>query len=306
MYNEKQKTRYLDHISPAHPKKYIENITSAFNKTAPFEIRLEKDLCDFSAYDIQNMYSQLSYNSKYTLATFHSYLKSYVTWCEENFIIKDGINHFMEYTISALDAYVDKQYEKRKYITREDLNKMLMALINPRDAFIFICLFEFGKSAAYKEIMELKLSDLDGENLTANLCTGRKVKISRRLYEVAVDADKEIAVYPINGTDVLRKMVYKYRTDYIVKFYMSDASDNALKFIPKLIKDNVRSMGAYSGISSNTLVLSGQIDMIKRRSSELGITPKEYILNYLYEIEDQYGDIKKNPLTYYHRVEDYL
>ena len=305
-YNAKQKDRYINEIEDNHPSAFIENIKSAFNKTYPFENKLGKDCCNFSAYEIQNMYSQLGYNNRYTFATFHSYLKSYTSWCEENFLIDDGVNHFLEYSISGLDKFVDKKYGKKKYLTREDLEKMVQLVINPRDKFIILCLFEFGKSAAYQEILNLKMSDLDEKTLTAKLFTGRTVKISKLLYNIAAEADKEMIMYPTNGVEVQRVMRYKHRLEYIVKFYMSDASRNSTKAIAKIVKDNVNSMGAYSGISSNTIVVSGMINMIKKRSEELGISDEEYVRLHFNEIADQYGDVNNTNNIFYKRIKDYL
>ena len=306
MYNEDQKIRYIEAVSDRFSEKNLENIISAFNKVEPIETRLGKDCCNFSTYEIQNCFAMTSYKNKYTLNVFHSNLKNYATWCNENFLIDDGINHYMEFSFSDFQMFIDKRFESKRYVTRKELLNLIRNVVNPRDQFIIISLFEFGKTDGYSDIVNIKLSDIDQDNLTANLYTGRTVNVSKELIYIAIEADKETQLYPYNGVNFSRTMIYKYNLDKIVKFYREINPNTIVKTISTIVKKNIISLGGYEGISSDTIVNSGQMEMIRRRSKELDISYENYVNNYYAELQNQYGAVPKSSKLLFDKVKDYL
>ena len=305
MYNEERKTEFLKSIVDQHSDEYLLTINSVFNKTEKFEEMFEKDLCDFSHEEIATMYSMFSYGSVLIYNTFNCNAKKYVAWCDEHMLIKDYINHFSEFGVRDYERYVDTRLESKKYLSRDDFEIMVQSLPNVRDQFLFRSLYEFGKSKNYVEITNMKLEDIDIKNQKVKLCTGRVVNVSRQFIETAILANNEMTYYfLVSGKE--RTFI---ESEYIFKIVGSTReaiNENAVKFISRVIKHNLDLLGGFSKISSASLAVSGQLNMITERSKELGISKKDYIFNHFDELRHQYIMTPNNPKGFYGKYEAYL
>lgn len=305
MYNEERKVEFLKSIEKEHSDDYLTCMSSLFNKTEQYEEMFEKDVCDFSHEEIATMYSMFSYASTMIYNTFNCNVKKYVAWCGEHMLIKDYINHFNEFGMSDYERYVDTRLESKKYLSESEFESMVQALPNVRDQFLFRCLYEFGKSKNYVEIINMQMKDINIEKQKAKLCTGRIVDVSRRFIETAILANNEMTYYFIVSS--------KTRTfvddDYIFKIVGSTRealNKTPVKFISRVIKNNLDVLDGFSKISPASLAVSGQFSMIKKRSAELGISKKDYIFNCFDELRHQYIMTPNTPKMFYQKYEAYL
>ena len=309
MYNKAQKARYLQDIEGKYAEDYILNLKSLFNKTEKFEEMFEKDVSLFSREDISNMYSIFKYSSAYTYSNTNSRLSAYCSWCNEQMLVPDGCNHFMEINFSDFAKYINMRLEKKKYISREELLEIVKNIENPRDSFLLMCLFEFGKSENYMDIYRMKIDDIDTQSKTVKLYSGKVVKLSDELIHIAHDADVE-EYYYFTITSKTRKYL---PSDYIFKLINTGKSSvveedgvTGIKMTARIMKNISELFKEYKGINAASVAVSGQIDMIHRRSKELGIEPETYVKTHFDELQAQYYLTPDNQTNYWKKYKAYI
>lgn len=308
MYNKDRKIRYLNEIEKEHSDEYVTNYESLFNKTEKYEEMFGKDVCDFSREDIGNMYSLIGYSDSYTYSNVNSRLSTYTIWCMRESLVTDGCNHFQEVVFSDFDKYINRRLEGAKFLTREQALSFCRNIQNPRDAFVILCLFEFGKSQNYDDIFLMKPEDIDVNNHTIKLNSGRVVKVSSELINVAFEAFEEEKYYFVISGQT-RNFVdngYIFKNIKINKDPSGDSVNKGNKAISRIIKNYLDLLGENRKISAASLAISGQMDMIARRSAELNISKKDYIYNYFDEIGQQYIMSPGTPFLYYTKYQAYL
>lgn len=310
LYNEEQKERYLSEVKDNYAPDVIVNIRSLFNRVSEFEETLEKDVCNFSREEISNMYSLLMYSSKYVYSSVNSRLRAYVEWCLSQMLVNDGCNHFQEFSLDDFDKYINKRILANKYMDRETYEHILDGIPNPRDKFLIMCLYEFGKSQNFEDIFGMKIEDIDQEKGVIHLRSGRTVKVSKELIATAIETNND-PHYLMPGRGVYRNLL---DSPYIFKRAKTsgdeieniDNNNQNVKFVARLIKGLVEYVGENRGINATAIAESGQFEWIHHRAKELGITEKEYVLNHFDDLTSQYKTSPNNPKSYWNKYETYL
>lgn len=310
MYNSERKERYLSEIKDTYAPDFITNIRSSFNRAGPYEEAIGKDLCNFSREEISNFYSLLMYSNKYVYSSLNSRLRAYTEWCLNQTLVADGCNHYQEFNVNDFESYVNKRVIANKYISRESYLGLLNAIPNPRDQFLVMCLWEFGRSPNFCEIFGMKLEDIDEKTGTVTLTGGRIVKVSAELIAKAVEANGDMK-YLMPGREVYRNLL---PSPYIFKRAKTsgdeiDQVDNGnqnVKMVARIMKNLVDYCGANRGINAAAIAVSGQLDMIHRRAADLGITEKEFVMGHFDELTKQYRTSPGNAKGYWEKHEAYL
>lgn len=307
MYNEERKLRFLSECETKYSDEYVTGFRSLFNKTQDFEEMFGKDVADFSREDISNFYSVTYYSDAYTYSNINARLGSYCSWCIEQSLVLDGCNHYREFVIADFYKYINIRLERKKYFDRDEYNKFLASIVNARDKFLVMCIYEFGKSDNFEEIFKLKMEDIKGN--TATLVTGREVHLSDELIAVAHRADQEHLYITLTG-DRERELI---PSEYIFKKSVTSPGKGESidpnygnKLVARLLSSIVGYYGGYEGINASSLALSGQIDMIHRESARLGISCEEYITTHFDELKKQYVVSPDYPRKFYRKYRAYL
>lgn len=299
MYNPDQKQRYIEYkkqetiISES-------SLVGLFNMTESFEKEFNKDLCNFTTNEIKVMYKLWNLDSLDVITNRNSAYKSYSSWAQSERLIIDNQNHFDEFDINILNSLLNKNALKQKIVDRATILSWCKRLLNPRDAYILLCIFEFGKGDYFSDIVNSKIGDINRENNTMVLQSGRSVSISDELIDYADKSRSAIEYISArcsklydDGTIIKRHSTAKSTTD---SFYLNRAAYAALK----------RGLGSINvKISSTNIMYSGIINMINQRSYELNISTKEYLSRYKEEIKKQYDVIIK-PAMMLKKYGDYL
>ena len=305
MYNEIIKNRYIQEKESTTnmPNGYLVRM---FNKTDSFENKLDKDISNFTVYEIEDFYKTLNIRSVEYLTVLHSHLSLYTQWClQQNFVL-DCQNHFAELPSSSLLNYINTLALKKSIITRKMLYELIDGLINPSDAFIMLALFEGIEGENYCELFNLKMSDFNGNKV--KLCTGRELKVSSKLVALAEESDKENIYYSL-----VKERRFPFLNEYlIIKNYPNCRQDdpyNKGKRIYHRVKRNFKEIGVDKYMKPKSLVDSGKIDYINTRSKELGITAKEFIYTpeYAEEVRYRFGyDLQRLRVSFINKYGDYL
>lgn len=307
LYNEELKERYLTEKSErvAVPSDYLRY---QFNQTGEMEVELNKDLSNWTAYEIIDFYKIMNFTSFEVLYCLNSYFSMYCQFCLENSLVKDNQNHFLEITKDIISSCLNKAIIDKKIVTRKTVLKWIDDLPNPKDKFILLSLFEFGKSKDFKNIVYAKKQDMNYNNKTLTLEDGRVVNISDKLIDIIEQCESEDTYYSITGKGAKIMPLIDY--GYIVKNY-PNANINATDYQKgRNIYISCARIFDYVGVgewmSPNAIAESGKLFMLKERSSQLGITPMQYLYSdYITEIENQFGN-KITRSIYKRKYQEYL
>ena len=276
MYNQDIKMRYIkekEH-SATMPDGYLPRL---FNKTEKFENKLNKDASCFTAYEIVDMYKTINTPSVETLNVLNNHLSMYTNWCLQQSLVPDCQNHYLELDTEILLKCINSYAFKSSIITRETLYNWIDSLVNPSDAFCLLALFEGIKGQEFCEIVNLKMSDFNGNKV--KLCTGREIEVSDKLIELAKDSDATLEYY--STTETQTKIVPLLDDGYIVKGQpncLEDTNDfQKGRRIYRKVWRVVKLLGVNKYMKPNSFVESGKIDYILNRVKEEDITPKQFL-----------------------------
>lgn len=271
MYNEEQKNRYLAiRESKGLP---IEPVKRTFKVCDEFQIKLGKDLYDFTFVEIKDMYKTLNGRTIQSLRNRNSSLKLYTEWALSENLVKDRINHYSEMTTKDYEDCMNIVAINNRYLSKEDVYNILDLIVNPCDQFYLLALYE-GLGEGYNEdIVKLTLSDFDEDNLTVKIGNNTR-KISKKLYYIAEEAAN--TYYYVSSDERRIKMVGE-KEDTIIK-------DRGVVLQPHLRvrKMNVRFIkifklaGIEDWISFSAISDSGKVNWIKEQMETYGYTLQEF------------------------------
>ena len=305
MYNETIKTRYIQEKESTTnmPNGYL---TRMFNRAESFESKLDKDISNFTVYEIEDFYKTLNFKSVGYLTVLHSHLSLYTQWCLQQNLVLDFQNHFAEIPSYTLISYINMLALKKSIITRKMLYELMDDIINPSDAFIMLALFEGIEGENYCELVNLKMSDFNGNKV--KLCTGRELTVSSKLVTLAEKSNEEKLYYSLT-----KKREFPFLDeDLIIKNYPNCKLDdpfNKGRRIYNRVKRNFNEIGIDKFMRPKSLVDSGKINYINTRSKKLGITAKEFIYTpeYAEEVRYRFGyDLQRLRKSFVEKYGDYL
>jgi hypothetical protein len=221
MYNEDIKRSYITEKESVTCVPALE-LERCFKRTKTYEDRLNKDVCNFTFYEIVNMYKTWNVKSYERLLNLNSYLSLYTDWCISKTLVLDSQNHFAEMTKEVYLACINKTYNDKRIVTREQILSWISLMPNPSDGFIFLALFEGIKGKLYTELTRLKITDFhDGK---VNLCTGREIYVSDELYALADKSSKTFDYVAVLG-DRVSRFSEREDMDQIIKNYHNTVSE---------------------------------------------------------------------------------
>ena len=287
-YNEDLKRRYLNEKEKllAISSNYID---VQFRKASETEYELDKDVSNWTVYEIVEYYKILNMTSFESLICLNSIFSQYTQFCLENSLVKDNQNHYLECTKEILAGCINKAILDKRIVEKKTVLKWIEELPNPKDQFILLSLFEFGKSKDFKDIVYAKPEDVNGNKLKLS---ERIVNISEELKDIINQCESEDSYYSItgNGTKVMPLINY----GYIVKSYPNQNMDLSDFQKGRNIYISCQRIFNYLGVgewmSPNAISESGKLYMIKERAKELNISPMNYVYSsHINEVETQFG-----------------
>ena len=305
MFNKEIKNRYIEekkeHVTL--PSNYLE---CQFNKVEKMEIELNKDIHDFTAYEIIEYYKTLNISSLESLAVMNSHFSMYTQWCLQNNIVKDNQNHFLEIDLEQIKKCLNKIIFKRKIVSRDQVIEWCDQLPNPKDQLVILGLFEGMKGKDFSDFVNLRPQDISGN--IVKLFDGMEIIASDKLLEYINESIQEDTYYSSSGGQA--KTMPLVDKGYVIKSYPNTKEGTSAFAKGRIIYNSIARSLNYVGVldymSANSIFESGKIDMIKNRSVELGITPKDYIYsNHINEVEYKYN-CKIVKSVFWIKYEDYL
>lgn len=309
MFNEEQKNAYIEQkLETTTLNKYF--LPNAFRQSCPFESELGKDLSNFTATEIENMYKTMNFASLSSLVVINNAYSLYAGWCLSALHnVEDSQNHFLEFSTETLKGLINCLDRDKKVISRATLLSQISVLKNPSDKFLMLALFEGIKGRDYEEIWTLKENDVDAVRCTMNTKRGVK-KYSPELCRYARESSIETVYHSFreksdDSWDYGRDIPF-YESNLVVKQYVNIHDENPSNYRQgrRIYSKYVRIL-KFLGLTAmlpNDIYNSGLIHYINTKAKELGISGEEFVrthsveLSYYYEKKitkaflDQYGD----------------
>ena len=289
MYNEETKLRYKTEkeATTVVPENAIR---LDFQKTATFEEQLDKDVYNFTVYEILNMYKTWSSKSIDTLYVINNRLKQYTQWALEQNLVIDSQNHYLEINRDMLMGCVNIIAQQNRLISREQILAWCSRLSNPSDKFILLGLYEGLNGKDYMDFWNASIDDIDKKQKTIQVERGI-VPISEDLIEYAEESNNTLELYPMsgdmerisklieNGKIIKKKNNAKYNDPFHNKKNIYIAIVRACKFL-----------GIDRWYNTRQAIESGTINFIKQGMAQYELGFHDYLWSdHLKEVEYQYN-----------------
>lgn len=304
-YNPELKIQYIEEKSKEViiSSNYLE---CQFNKTCKLEEEFDKDLSNFTVYEITEYYKMLNASSFDTLFVMNSQFSMYTQWCLQKNLVKDNQNHFLEMTLEHLKDCLNKALVNMKFVTRKTILDWVDQLPNPKDQFVLLGLFEGLKGKDFCELSKLRPENIKGN--VATLCTGREIELSKELLKIISDCVVEDKYYSISGNGT--KVMPLLDKGFVIKDYPNARGDVSDFQLGRKIYNSITRILNYFDVgnfmTANSVTESGKLYMIKKKAKEYGMSCKDYIYSSLIkEVEDKYNT-KIVRSIYWLKYEDYL
>lgn len=307
MFNAETKQRYIDaKMKAATLDAYF--LKNLFKRSEQFEIELNKDICNFTTKEIENMFKTMNYYSYDSLVVACNGYKTYTDWCMAQGFVVDSQNHFAEFTRSRLSELTNRMVQDKRIVSRDEVVAWCDQLPNPSDGFIILGMFEGIKGKDYVEFTHLEETDIDYNNRLVMLY-GRNypIKISAKLTDLGRQSAEE-TIYRTVTSDSGFETEFA-PSNKIIKEYHNCKEGITDYQKGRRINNKLRRIFAYLGVdyymNGSSLINSGIIHMIKTESQKMNITVAEYADKHISDVEKQFGRNIKRTL-FWRRNEEYL
>lgn len=290
LYNEEHKNKFLSEynrndkvVTTTIFYKYI------FQISYVTETQLGKDIYDFNDKELRALISSYRNGTVAIVASIISVLKKYLDFCVNKGYIR--VNLLQD--ISGYEDYmqfVDKNVQKNKYITREELENIIGHCANYQDAIVPALVFYGFKGEDYSEIVNLKHEHVDRiENKVYIEGRDQWFEVDEFLIELLVNAMDELVYDKANGdSDIQMKSRYYniYPTDYVLKVAARDNGNTPIKAINLTARLNrIKMFWGNPYLTLTSIWYSGMLDMAKKIKEEKNEVEKEDWIN----INERFG-----------------
>lgn len=302
MYNEDRKERFYQYKLDTSVKN-IKPIQINVKRASKFEHIYKKDLCDFNINEITEMYKLLRFASIEGIIIMNNTLSHYASWCLSENLIKNGQNIYATISSDMLSKLLNKALISHQIVSRDTVLTWAESFANPRDKFILMSFFEYGKSKLnFEDTVNAKFQDINEEEHKMKLHSGRIVTVSDVLIRFAKSSNNTLEIQPPYGR-------IKLVEDGTIIKRSNRTIETPLRLGRSVYTSLMQAM-AYIGVehmSIDKISTSGQIYMINSMANERGVSGREIVYDDYCreEIENQF-DITIQPAYFMKKYSDYI
>ena len=168
MFNENIKNEFIEEYMRSRVVS-LTSLNSLFNKVAPFERELHKDVSLFKENEIIDMYKKFDLKTVNTLQNYNNYLKAYCAFVA--YKTASYTNGFSEIIKDVLKSCISEKTKQNRYITYEQLQTLEHELLNYTEAAIMECLWSGIAGKNLVDLTYLTRSQVDKTNMTITFKT---------------------------------------------------------------------------------------------------------------------------------------
>ena len=258
-----------------------------FRKTASYEEKLNKDVCEFTKDEALEMYRWLKSRSVYTLLNDNVILKAYCAW-RKYYHGMETESAYEDITIEDLKPCVDTKASK--LLSREEISDIEDRLLNYTDAAIVECLFQGISGQSMRDITELNEHMLDKENKCLIFTDGRVFDITDRLCDMLEKAFQEDTYICYGETLRTKKLIgkgklFKERDN----MHAADSDDRRFRAVYRKIQV-IRDYVGIKELTMKGIAAAGMAHALRENLAKTGQNLKEFLQSPLGEqLMDRYG-----------------
>jgi len=282
MYRSEQKQAFLDYYINTREESTVQLVERIFNSTELVENQFEKDVSEFNQIEVLELLKSYNSKSPRRLMSTCKFLSDYYIWCsrvEKLESVSSLINPFNKIiTDNMIENLISKEVLNKKYFNKEYLlEKMNDNVFDVTNQFIAYALF-YGIKV--KELINLKIKDLDFENNKVKLITGREITVDTLFKHLMIEANDQVQYFAdgIEVEDILKRYTYG-ESDYVIKKCGVKECDAVrplyISFRMRTIKDQMEN----EFVSLSTLYKNGLINYIKEQFAKRNISLKDAIFH---------------------------
>lgn len=281
MYNPEQKKRYLDFCE----REAIYNTTTielnerVFSATEMSEKQFDKDVSKFTQPEVVDLLKGLNFASPRTLQMYCSFLSNYHSWCYNIEKIIDSIIDPFDKRIAKgiIESIITKDDLEDKHFSKTKMLEMIDCVMDVSNRFIAYALY---CGLSIKELINLKINDLDFENNKLTLISGRIIVVDELFRQLMIQTDAQEQYFFDGVIKESRSNAFDYvKSEYVLKSCNSSGNSDIIKRSVfsariKVIKTQMDN----NFVSVSVLNRNGLINHIKERYEENGMTLKKALL----------------------------
>lgn len=303
MRNKEMKQRYI--IENEYTNLMLSTVMNVvFTNITYMEDMLEKDCCNFTVDEIITYYKMMCTASLETLMVLNSNLSKYTTWAIANGFSKDNQNHYAELDTKTLNTCINLGKFNDMIITRDELLKESQLMPNVSDQFLVLALFEGVCGKQYKELINLKVDQFNGNNLHLE---DRTITVSDKLVELAEESASTYDYYGYASDGSFVEKKYKASDDCVLKqMYNATNTTNVAK--RRCVYNKLARIKDFCGrevYSTSGLLESGRLSYIRELAVRYGNDYEKTVRVEIENISHRYGNIYSIP-RYLIKYAEYL
>lgn len=283
MYNEMQKSRYINSDKLSYTEDVKNVIRSLFNSAERVEIQEKSDLSNFTKSQIVNLFKSFNAGSRNYLKTVAFYFNEYYMWCQSEGLL-DSSNVLNYYDAKLIKPIIEMCLPLSNIAEKYISEPMMKEYVENRDVdivsrFIMYAIFLGIYGQDLEELKYLKIEDLNKNEKTVKLSTGRIVVVDDIFIDLMEKANAE-EYYYADGENLLdTPYASKYSESiYVIKLCRQHVANEVLK--PnvvyarfKKIQENLNN----SNLTPANIYKSGLIKYVNRNLMKHGLSLKDIV-----------------------------
>ncbi|QHJ85082.1 MAG: hypothetical protein [Bacteriophage sp.] len=277
-YNEDLKKQVLKSFEGMSNAKALIRI---FNISMPYEIKWQKDLCNFVYSELADILYELNAATAISVRSCISYIRRYNEYCLLHGESKDGINHADEFIDTDLTLFVNKFKAEKGLVTREEMEDIAESLKNPMESMIIVGAFEglTGSEMGYLQELDVANNPIHTQN--------REIAMSDLFIfyaQQAAQAEEYI------GLGVGQERPFA-KDQYCIKFRKGAKQQNRGMVVARRIYSLKQYNFLDKGITLTSLKRSGLKEELEKKAMLQKTSLKDVIrpLDNIKEIAERYG-----------------
>jgi integrase len=252
-------------------------VKAAFKNTKAIEEFYEKDISEFTQNEVVDLLQRVGSSSRGYLITICNVLRKYYDWNLKEGYITDVDNKFTQGNTEYIIANVIPiEFIKKKYYNYDMFLEYINKIKDYQNKFIAYGIY-FGID--FEDLCTVKFSDIDKDNNTVKLKSGRLAEVDDVFIYIAEKANNQVE-YDEDGDGlkyVERPSFYQFKPDapYILKPLLRSPGE-VVKNNVKIIRIRViRKQSGNDFLTEPNLKKNGLINYISTKFEEDGISLKD-------------------------------
>lgn len=185
------KNNFLESAKNNYSEGSLKTIQTLFHKVRPFEELFCKDLYDFNLIELKTFLASLRSSKKTVISSNVSRIRAYTDFAKENNLITVPSPGIQLIKNSDFDEILFKAKYEGKFVTCNELFKIVDKLKNYQDKVILVLAWNGIMGEGYKDMLSLKINQFNYKNRCIKLKNGQRIRLDDKSCTIIFNAINE-------------------------------------------------------------------------------------------------------------------